>query len=38
VTTSAAITIGGLALMVLPTLIVGKELLVLGGIAVAVGG
>ena len=38
VTTSAAITIGGLALMVLPTLIVGNELLILGGVAVAVGG
>ena len=38
VTTSAAITIGGLALMVLPTLIVGNELLILGGVVVAVGG
>lgn len=38
VTTSAAITVGGLALMVLPTLIVGNELLILGGVAVAVGG
>ena len=38
VTTSVAITVGGLALMVLPTLIVGNELLILGGIAVAVGG
>jgi hypothetical protein len=38
VTTSAAITIGGLALMVLPTLIVGNELLILGGVGVAVGG
>jgi len=28
VTTSAAITVGGLALMVLPTLIVGNELLI----------
>ena len=37
VTTSAAITVGGLALMVLPTLIVGNELLILG-VAVAVGG
>ena len=38
VTTSAAITIGGMALMVLPTLIVGNELLILGGVALAVGG
>ena len=36
VTTSAAITIGGLALMVLPTLIVGNELLILGGVAICV--
>jgi hypothetical protein len=38
VTTSAAILIGGLALMVLPTLIVGNELLILGAVALAVGG
>jgi hypothetical protein len=38
VTTSAAICAGGLALMVLPTLIVGNELLILGGVGVAVGG
>lgn len=38
VTTSAAIAIGGLALMVLPMLIVGNELLILGGVGVAVGG
>jgi hypothetical protein len=38
VTTSAAITVGGLALMVLPTLIVGNELLILGGVGVVVGG
>ncbi len=38
VTTSAAIVAGGLALIVLPTLIVGNELLILGGVAVAVGG
>lgn len=38
VTTSAAITIGGLALICLPTMIVGNELLILGGVAVAVGG
>ena len=37
VTTSAAITAGGLALMVLPTLVVGNELLILGGVAAAVG-
>jgi len=38
VTTSAAISIGGLALMILPTLIVGNELLIIGGVGVAVGG
>ena len=38
VTTSAAITVGGLALMVLPTLIVGNELLILVGVGVGVGG
>lgn len=38
VTTSAAIAAGGLALMVLPTLIVGNELLILGGVGLAVGG
>jgi len=38
VTTSAAICAGGLALIVLPTLIVGNELLILGGVALAVGG
>jgi len=37
VTTSAAICAGGLALMILPTLIVGNELLILGGVAAAVG-
>lgn len=37
-TTSAAICIGGLALMVLPTLVVGNELLILGGVGTAVGG
>ena len=37
VTTSAAITVGGLALMVLPTVIVGNELLILAGVAAAVG-
>jgi hypothetical protein len=29
--------VGGLALMVLPTLIVGNELLILGGVALAIG-
>jgi hypothetical protein len=38
VTTSAALMLGGVALMVLPSLIVGNELLLLGGVAVAVGG
>jgi hypothetical protein len=38
VTTSAALTLGGLALMVLPSLIVGNELLILGGVGVGVGG
>jgi hypothetical protein len=37
VTTSAAITAGGVALMVLPSLIVGNELLILAGVAAAVG-
>jgi hypothetical protein len=36
VTTSALITLGGLALIILPTLIVGNELLILGGVALAV--
>ena len=38
VTTSAALLLGGLALMVLPSLIVGNELLILGGVGLAVGG
>ena len=38
VTTSAALLLGGLALMILPSLIVGNELLILAGVAVAVGG
>src|ERR1039457_805613 len=38
VTTSAALMLGGIALMVLPSLIVGNELLILGGVAVGVGG
>jgi hypothetical protein len=37
VTTSAAIAAGGVALMVLPTLVVGNELLILGGVTLAVG-
>ncbi len=37
VTTSAAILVGGLALMVLPTLVVGNEILIFGGVVVAVG-
>jgi hypothetical protein len=37
VTTSAAIVAGGLVLMVLPTMIVGNELLILAGVAAAVG-
>jgi len=38
VTTSLAIVGGGVALMILPTLVVGNELLILGGVSVAVGG
>ena len=37
VTTSMAITGGGVALIVLPSLVVGNELLILGGVAVVVG-
>ena len=37
VTTSAALMLGGMALMVLPSLIVGNELLVLGGVRLAIG-
>jgi hypothetical protein len=37
VTTSAAITVGGLALIVLPTVIVGNEMLIMGGVAASVG-
>ena len=37
VTTSVAIIVGGLALMVLPSLIVGNELLILAGVAAVVG-
>jgi hypothetical protein len=38
VTTSAALMLGGLALMVLPSLVVGNELLILGVVVLAVGG
>ena len=38
VTTSAALMLGGVALVVLPTLVVGNELLILGGVGLAVGG
>jgi hypothetical protein len=38
VTTSAALMLGGVALMILPTLVVGNELLILGAVALAVGG
>ena len=34
----AALMLGGLALVILPSLVVGNELLILGGVAVAVGG
>jgi hypothetical protein len=37
VTTSVAILAGGIALMILPSLVVGNELLILGGVAAAVG-
>jgi hypothetical protein len=37
VTTSAALLLGGVALMVLPTLVAGNELLILGIVALAVG-
>ena len=36
-TTSVAILVGGIALIVLPSLIVGNELLILGGVGAAVG-
>jgi hypothetical protein len=38
VTTSAALMLGGVALMVLPSLIVGNELLILGVVGLTVGG
>jgi hypothetical protein len=37
VTTSAALMLGGVALMVLPALVVGNELLILGVVALVVG-
>ena len=37
VTTSVAILVGGIALMILPSLVVGNELLILAGVASAVG-
>ena len=37
ITTSVAILVGGIALMILPSLIVGNELLILGGVGAAVG-
>lgn len=37
VTTSVAILVGGIALIVLPTLIVGNEFLILGGVGAGVG-
>jgi len=37
-TTCAAIIAGGLALMILPSLVAGNEFLILGGVAVLVGG
>ena len=37
VTTSIAILVGGIALMVLPTMIVGNELLIFGGVGAGVG-
>jgi len=37
VTTSAAVAAGGLALMILPSLVVGNELLILGAVALVVG-
>jgi hypothetical protein len=38
VTTSAALMIGGVALMILPSMIVGNELLILGVVGLGVGG
>ena len=38
VTTSAALMLGGVALMVLPSMVVGNELLIIGVVGIAVGG
>ncbi len=38
ITTSAALMLGGVALMVLPAMVVGNELLILGVVGLAVGG
>ncbi len=38
VTTSAVLMLGGVALMVLPTMVAGNELLILGAVALTVGG
>ena len=38
VTSSAALMLGGVALMVLPTMVVGNELLILGVVGLVVGG
>ena len=38
VTTSAALMLGGVVLMVLPSMVVGNELLILGVVGIAVGG
>jgi hypothetical protein len=38
VTTSGALMLGGVALMVLPSMVVGNELLILGVVGIAVGG
>jgi len=37
VTTSVALMLGGVALIVLPTMLVGNELLILGAVGLAVG-
>src|SRR6266699_6689499 len=37
VTTSAALTLGGVALIILPSLLIGNELLIFAGVALAIG-
>jgi hypothetical protein len=37
VTTSASLALGGVALIILPSLVVGNELLIFGGVALAIG-